>query len=186
MMGLKYEDLVAIVDFIYNGEANVYQENLDSFLLLAEELKLKGLMPVGNTDQNIEKPVRPKQPSSKSILQITNVNQASENSAAYVNQKTDTIIAISEENMDLNEQINSMMNFSEVRHGSQGRGRICKVCGKEGQRINIMDHIETHHISGISLNCNLCGKTFRSRVSIRLHKLRMHKILYNFSGQGVG
>ena len=99
MMGLKYEDLVAIVDFIYNGEANVYQENLDSFLLLAEELKLKGLMPVGNTDQNIEKPVRPKQPSSKSILQITNVNQGSENSAAYVNQKTDTIIAISEENI---------------------------------------------------------------------------------------
>ena len=189
MMGLKYEDLVAIVDFIYNGEANVYQENLDSFLSLAEELKLKGLMPEWKTDQNIDKPEKPEQQSSKSILQNTNLknlNEVSENSAAYVNQKTDTIIAISEENMDLNEQINSMMNFSEVRHGSQGRGRICKVCGKEGQRINIMDHIETHHISGISLNCNFCGKTFRSRVSIRLHKLRMHKVWYQFSGQGVG
>ena len=36
-------DLVAILDFIYFGEANVYQENLDSFLVIAEELKLKGL-----------------------------------------------------------------------------------------------------------------------------------------------
>ena len=43
MRGLKYEDLVSMVDFLYIGEANVYQENLDSFLAVAEELRLKGL-----------------------------------------------------------------------------------------------------------------------------------------------
>ena len=43
MRGMKSEDLVAIVDFLYFGEANVFQENLDSFLAIAEELKLKGL-----------------------------------------------------------------------------------------------------------------------------------------------
>ena len=32
-----------MVDFLYFGEANIFQENLDSFLSLAEELKLKGL-----------------------------------------------------------------------------------------------------------------------------------------------
>ena len=49
MRGMKSEDLIAIVDFLYYGEANVYQENLDSFLAIAEELKLKGL-----TGQNVE------------------------------------------------------------------------------------------------------------------------------------
>ena len=44
MRGVKSEDLLAIVDFLYCGEANVFQENLDSFLAIAEELKLKGLM----------------------------------------------------------------------------------------------------------------------------------------------
>merc|ERR1711997_974887 len=43
MRGVKSEDLVAIVDFLYFGEANVYQERLDAFLTIAEELKLKGL-----------------------------------------------------------------------------------------------------------------------------------------------
>ena len=43
MKGVKFEDLCAIVDFLYLGEANVFQENLDSFLGIAEELKLKGL-----------------------------------------------------------------------------------------------------------------------------------------------
>ena len=43
MRGLKSDDLLAILDFLYNGEANVNQDNLDSFLALAEELQLKGL-----------------------------------------------------------------------------------------------------------------------------------------------
>ena len=43
MRGVKFEDLVATIDFLYCGEANVYQENLDAFLALAGELKLKGL-----------------------------------------------------------------------------------------------------------------------------------------------
>ena len=43
MRGLKAKDLVAILDFIYLGEANIYQEDLDGFLALAEELQLKGL-----------------------------------------------------------------------------------------------------------------------------------------------
>ena len=44
MRGVKSEDLSAILDFLYSGEANVNQENLESFLAIAEELKLQGLM----------------------------------------------------------------------------------------------------------------------------------------------
>merc|ERR1711974_178729 len=43
MRGLKSADLTAIVDFIYLREASVFQEELESFLALAEELQLKGL-----------------------------------------------------------------------------------------------------------------------------------------------
>ena len=43
MRRMKSEDLLAIVDFLYYGETNIYQENLDTFLNIAEELKLKGL-----------------------------------------------------------------------------------------------------------------------------------------------
>ena len=43
MKGMKSEDMAAIVDFLYRGEANVFQESLESFLAIAEELKLQGL-----------------------------------------------------------------------------------------------------------------------------------------------
>ena len=44
MRGLKSEELCAILDFLYCGRTRVYQENLNSFLAIAEELKLKGLV----------------------------------------------------------------------------------------------------------------------------------------------
>ena len=43
MRGMKLEELVAILDFLYHGETNIDQENLNDFLIIAEELKLKGL-----------------------------------------------------------------------------------------------------------------------------------------------
>ena len=43
MTGTKSKNLVAMLDFLYSGEANVDQQNLDTFLKLADELKLKGL-----------------------------------------------------------------------------------------------------------------------------------------------
>ena len=39
----------------------------------------------------------------------------------------------------------------------------CKVCGKEGQSINVQQHIEGKHLEGAALPCNVCGKTSRSR-----------------------
>lgn len=49
LRGVSYADLVAILDFIYNGEVNVAQEDLNSFLAVAEELQIKGLT---NRDNN--------------------------------------------------------------------------------------------------------------------------------------
>jgi len=43
LRGVSYSDLTAILDFIYNGEVNVAQEDLNSFLAVAEELQIKGL-----------------------------------------------------------------------------------------------------------------------------------------------
>ena len=41
--GIKAMDLEVVLDFIYFGEVKVYEEDLDRFLRVAEELQLKGL-----------------------------------------------------------------------------------------------------------------------------------------------
>ena len=43
MRKVKSSDLKAVVDFLYFGEASVFQDDLESFLAIAEDLKLRGL-----------------------------------------------------------------------------------------------------------------------------------------------
>ena len=43
MRGLKSEELEALLDFCYFGEANILQKDLESFMALAEELQIMGL-----------------------------------------------------------------------------------------------------------------------------------------------
>ncbi|XP_059089239.1 broad-complex core protein isoforms 1/2/3/4/5-like isoform X23 [Tigriopus californicus] len=43
LRGVSYEDLKHIIDFMYYGEVNVAQDDLQAFLQVAEDLKVKGL-----------------------------------------------------------------------------------------------------------------------------------------------
>ena len=76
LRGFQSNDLVAILDFLYFGEANVYQENLDSFLAIAEELKLKGLTNQTSNDlldlkETIENPKPVKKSKEKLMKSAT-------------------------------------------------------------------------------------------------------------------
>jgi len=68
LKGVKYSDLQSVLNFMYHGEVNVAQEELNSFLAVAEELRVKGL--TQNTQQSSQStnpkqtyPVPPKSPA---------------------------------------------------------------------------------------------------------------------------
>ena len=181
MRGIKAEELTATVDFLYYGEANVCQENLDAFLALAEELKLKGL--TGSVENNEpkyhespENNIAPRKQHKESIRNMPAPMDLKELSSEM------PVALVSDDVCRLNEQVKSMMDFSETRLTSGSRLRICKVCGKEGTTSNIMTHIESNHItSNVSFSCDICGKISRSRNGLRLHKAKDHKN-YNITG----
>jgi len=55
LKGVKYTDLVAVLNFMYHGEVNVAQKELNTFLGVAEELKIKGLTQnCSNENSNIQ------------------------------------------------------------------------------------------------------------------------------------
>jgi len=59
LKGVKYSDLQSVLNFMYHGEVNVAQEELNSFLAVAEDLRVKGLTQNqgGSTDRRPKSPV---------------------------------------------------------------------------------------------------------------------------------
>ena len=177
MRGVKLDDLLAIVDFLYRGEANVFQENLDSFLAIAEELQLRGLM--GKADDRAEDlNVGGKRPQSKVLPKSNSLKEYLKAEAQHSKidrEKSNTPVALpsyySGDLDQLEEMVKSMMEKSENNYRDRKyKAHRCKVCGKEGESNAIKDHIEANHIEGVVIPCSLCEKTFRSRDSLRHHR----------------
>ena len=186
MRALKSEDLIAMVDFLYFGEANIFQENLDSFLALAEELKLKGL---NNTDnsvndaevkipsvyQEIATKKEKLQPQRGQIFDPDNQTFSSSEMRVATISKNAVISADLE---DLDKQIRSMITKSDVNHGT-GKGKVatCNICGKEGPYKDMPRHVEANHITGVCHACNICGSISRSKHGLNQHMTRNHKAI---------
>ena len=67
MRGVHHTQLAAVIDFCYHGNVNIASEQLNSFLAIAEELKIKGL----TQQQNCE----PIKPTSESEVTKSNVSE---------------------------------------------------------------------------------------------------------------
>ena len=194
MRGLKFEDLVAIVDFLYYGEANIYQENLDTFLNIAEELDLKGLnggeggseegeKQQGDSSNNGDKPVL-KAALRKNIKQPQHQNQQIHYESFHEDRESSKMtIALPKDEFsgdlkDLDEKLNTMIGRGEnmVRHSENYmvKAYVCQVCGKEGQLTSIRNHIEANHLEGILIPCNTCDQTVSTRNALRKHKSKHH------------
>ena len=180
MKGVKFEDLLAIVDFLYCGEANVYQENLDSFLCIAEDLKLKGLTGQQDVNEDMMKPNQREighDAAFESEKLISNTGKSK-----FVLEKDKFTSELSQERtlsvqnfvpsdvQELDAKVKSLMEKSQNISSNGSRASTCKVCGKEGQLVAIRDHIEIKHLEGVSLPCDVCGKICTSRNMLRRHK----------------
>ena len=185
LRGMKAHDLLAILDFLYQGEANVFQDNLDSFLAIAKELQLEGLM--ANADdksrdfEDNKKPL-PSYDTSGNIPETSPRKQLS-NRETHKPPEGNSALAIPANllgNFDeLEERVRSMMEKSQNKTaGGKHLAYNCTVCGKEGRGTYIKDHIETNHLEGVKIPCNLCGNTFRSRKRVLDHKARQHNQEY--------
>ena len=70
LKGVKYQHLLAVLDFMYHGEVNVTQEELNSILAVAEELKVKGLSEDRDVDPPDEEDATPPQMEVKSEPEV--------------------------------------------------------------------------------------------------------------------
>ena len=183
--GLGTKDLVAMVDFIYLGEANIYQEDLDGFLALAEELQLKGLTGAQENSlikeeseilNYLPKPQKKTTPKRDNNMVVETYDKKPLENNALVplfegKNASSKNILIDPDNEDVKAKIISMME--KILEGEFNWR--CTVCGKmtKGSKTHMSRHIESH-IDGVSYPCNQCGNISRSSASLQVHISRNH------------
>ena len=186
MRNISSEDMGAIMDFLYLGEANLREESLESFLKIATDLQIKGLTietqrfsskPQPTEDQkkiNIE--VSPTEPKIKfdHIKEEPDIKYDEGDKKDFTFEAIDPIPNDNDAlAADIEEQIENMMERSanKIQNGKEKQIHcsICKICGKEARRSVIRRHIRTEHFL-FSEICNLCGMKFRSEAGRQKHK----------------
>ena len=191
LKGFQSKYLESILDFLYFGEAKVFQEDLDSFLAIAEEIQLKGL--TGQTSSDLIEEQEKTQPfdpicESKDFLKKLTTNREDVVHDKDVQIKTSMDLALPNQPrrdlQALDEKVKSMMekSLNMIPDGKRPNGMpkqskswICKVCGKEGHSHIIIDHIEVNHLEGVSIPCDFCDKTFSVRAYLHKHLNKFHR-----------
>ena len=177
MRGVEFDNLQAIVNWLYCGETSVYQENLESFLQVAEEIQITGLMAKSKEPDIKEEKAVMKNRKAKVIKQRSTSgksgNDVKEENAVENISEGKHIETLVESFQELDEKIMSLMEKGDQYE--KENIYYCNVCGQRGMKYSLKDHIEAKHLEGISLPCNICEKVFKSRVSLRMHKSRTHK-----------
>ena len=177
LSGFKSRDLFLVMDYIYQGEVQILQTELDQFLSVAQQLKIEGLIGGDNnsdgthTDEYIKEDVEPPHRQEETVLDKVEYNDK------YVAPKkrlprADRPVAVvsSASNTEAKAAVDDLVEKTE-------NGYRCKACGKMSTSkfsSDIRRHAEIH-IEGLSFDCQLCDKTFRSRIALNNHKLNNHR-----------
>ena len=112
----------------------------------------------------------------------TELTQANQVAVTEHDTSVGTMALMSNFSGDLKELDNKTNSMMVKTSNKNVRGQIvyeCTLCGREAGNSDLKKHIEANHLEGISIPCQQCEKTFRSRNLLAVHKHSYHK--RNFS-----
>jgi len=167
LKGISSDKLEPIIDFIYNGEVFITQEQIKEFIETGKGLQVKGL------EEELTEVVE------KENNVLTNPQ---ENDQRYEDYEDSKLFIGSLEvakmnkgnlqatNNELSLQVNKMIEKNEDVWR-------CKICGKTtSTNTDIRKHAE-RHIKGMSHFCPICSKIFPNRPSLSNHISNTHSEL---------
>ena len=172
LTGITSMELENVLDYAYHGEVQIFQENINKFLDVAQILKLDGLLASQTQSQeskdamftNETNELMPKHESHQ--IADTEKTKSTVFNDGHTKTPVSTISLHNSSSVDEVEQ-----KVAEYLGKNENGNYMCNLCGKVGGKNNrhMKNHIETH-LDGISFPCNICGKQFRSRNSFHSHK----------------
>ena len=167
LRGVNQAELGTVLEFIYLGQAALYQERMNEFLKLGKDLQIKQLKEVQDeVDQNEKESEVANEEividNNDYIVSFEENELASGDDIPYNNSE---IKAVSTE--DLVDKVSSIISSYDT---------TCPQCGKVfTQRASMMQHVREIH-EGKKFPCNMCSYQATRSSNLTQHKLRVHKL----------
>ena len=207
LRGTSRKIIQSLLNYIYSGETSVKQDELATFMSLAESLKVHGL--AGEFSEKVEEDR--KEPIQNEIrysdviekeekIFESRTNTSFENpitSSKTSDQTFNEIDDIAQENEYVDkysEDHNQIMNTDEEEYDKRmaelmmknENGKFEWMCKKCPYRSKNKAHVQEHvqkHILGFAIKCKYCEKTFKMKMYIRQHVRMCHKEMVRPAGR---
>lgn len=171
--GIISTDLRNVLDYVYDGEVRIAQDEIDRFLKVARKLKLEGLGQEEAIDVNEEDMKAEDVSESEEDLPKTR-----DFKPRYLGDDKVSIINNYGESMSESEH-KKRLQENVIEHADWSAS--CKICGKifqAGKRkrdseASARRHVEIH-FDGLTYRCAFCNKEFRSRNVHNSHVSKAH------------
>ena len=161
--GVDSTEINLMLDYIYRGEVQIYHEYLDRFLSIAKKFNLDGLIVPNEESDNY------KHEDKDVIYQESKEYNQEHNFESPKIVKERSVKVVTQTFEAQNSEVDA--KFEELVVSENGIWR-CTVCDKTMKmKRDMRRHLETH-LSGLSYECQFCGKSFRSNDVLRKHKSR--------------
>jgi len=205
LKGVVAQDLISLLDYVYTGEARVVAENVNRFIEVANELKIKGLAESGledeDTKNNSNKELKNEKyepiESAKKNLELTDAEEDNSRSNIIVEDNIKLMEESPNDDMDNSNFNQDDKNVKEEEDTSDidqylilkreitkriekipdivGKSWRCTECGRTSKR---RDNLGLHvetHLKGFTHSCVFCEKTCKTRNTLQLHMHTMHR-----------
>jgi len=172
LKGIKREQIENILDFLYNGETNVAQDDLNNFFETAHVLQLRGFQNERpkitiETKQVMTQYENSREPICDSLeVQADNLNHIDTGEV----EKRENHQLNTDEKLDLQNTLIDL-EIEKMLEKNDGLWK-CKVCSKTS-KFSLKQHAETH-IKDVVLTCHICNKTSRNRKNLKEHISNYH------------
>ena len=173
--GVNAEDLRNVLDYVYDGEVQIEQDNLDRFLNIAQKLKLEGITGYNIKDESNFIVKAEKNDITEETILKPRRGHGKSGRPRIRTFTEDSLIDLNGENVSEEDHNKRLLEDVQV---NPDKTSSCKVCGKlfEGiqHKRNAKRHVEIH-IDGLTYKCSFCSKNFRSKHNLEQHLYTYHK-----------
>lgn len=185
LRGVFYKDLVALLDYIYTGKAQIASDDVNRFMQVGRDLKVKSLSSEENDDsvsnENITEAIHQIEAVIDGLSPKVHLDKHLTNAAPEIENEKDELkktceiesfsCEVSAEDDDFDQNKGDVKGNKKQEDGIKNKEQLWAEISKRIKKIS--------NDKGTGWKCNVCGKIYKKKDKLKNH-VEIHLDCFNY------